>query len=565
MREWKNSVKALVPALVLAFAAVELLSADLAHADTTTALQITSFYQIVADTVHNHLFISQGSSSQNHIVVTDLSGKQVTTIAGQNGVVGLALSQDGKTLYAALGASHAVTAINTATLMQTASYPIGNANTPRDVAVESGKVWVSYDTGTAGAAAIGDIDLTANTPAFETQSAMGGWYAAPEIAADPQNAGVLIAAEPDLSPTSVASYDTTVDPAAVRAQSVSFNNCSNQRDLAVVPGGSEFILACGAPYAHYRYSTADLSQQGSYGSTNYPDAVAVDANGDVAAGAENGVSPTDLFVYRPNGDTPVNTYNLVNSGGDLVPRGLAWSPDGSKLFALLLAPTSTSYSLHVIDGPLLISPQLTLNTGSSKFTYGATVHVTAHLGATDTNRTVSIYAQPSGSTSKTLLKTGKVDASGNLTVNYKAAHNTTFSAVFSGDSQYRPASVTTAISVRAGVSETLSNYYASTHIGGVTYRLFHRHALMHVDVIVRPNKSGQCIKFELQVHDQGAWHGGTTKCGHLNSSSKISIKVDLTPASLGYHYRIRGDYVRSSKDTTNLSNNSAWKYFIVKR
>ena len=565
MREWKNTAKALVPALGLGFGAIGLLPAGIAHADSSTALQITSFYQIVADTAHSHLFISQGSSSQNHIVVTDMSGKQVTTITGQNGVVGIALSPDGKTLYAALGASHAVTAINTATLMQTASYPIGNANTPLDVAVQSGKIWVSYDTGTAGAAAIGDIDLTANTPAFETQSAMGGWYAAPEIAADPQDAGVLIAAEPDLSPTSVASYDATVNPAAVLAQSVSFNNCSNQRDLAVVPGGSEFILACGAPYAHYRYSTADLSQQGSYASTNYPDAVVLDANGDVAAGAENGVSPTDLFVYRPNADTPVNTYDLVNSGGDLVPRGLAWSPDGSKLFAVLLAPTSTSYSLHVIGGPLLISPQLTLNTGSSKFSYGATVHVTAHLGTTDTNRTVSIYAQPSGSTSKTLLKTGKVDASGNLTVNYKAAHNTAFSAVFLGDSQYKPASVTSAISVLAGVSETLSNYYTSTHIGGVTYRLFHRHALMHVHVTVRPDKNGQCLKFELQEHYHGAWHGATRRCGHLDGSSKISIRVNLTPADLGYHYRIRADYVRSSKDTTNLSNDSAWKYFIVKR
>jgi hypothetical protein len=36
--------------------------------------------------------------------------------------------------------------------------------------------------------------------------------------------------------------------------------------------------------------------------------VALDANGDVAAGTVNGASPTDLYVYRPNGDTAVNTY-----------------------------------------------------------------------------------------------------------------------------------------------------------------------------------------------------------------------------------------------------------------
>ena len=142
MRYWNSRTKVLVPVLSLAVGVAGLLPAGTAHADTTTALQITSFYQIVADTAHNHLFISQGSSSQNHIVVTNLSGKQVATIGGQDGVEGIALSPDGKILYAALGSFHAVTAIDTATLMQTASYPIGSANTPVDVAVQSGKIWV---------------------------------------------------------------------------------------------------------------------------------------------------------------------------------------------------------------------------------------------------------------------------------------------------------------------------------------------------------------------------------------------------------------------------------------
>src|SRR5215472_10463510 len=94
----------------------------IARADSVTSLPITSFYQIVADTAHGHLFISPGSSSENHILVTNLSGQQVTTITGQDGVMGMALSPDGKTLYAALASSHAVTAIDTTTLKQTATY-----------------------------------------------------------------------------------------------------------------------------------------------------------------------------------------------------------------------------------------------------------------------------------------------------------------------------------------------------------------------------------------------------------------------------------------------------------
>jgi YVTN family beta-propeller protein len=45
-------------------------------------------------------------------------------------VTGIALSPDGRTLYAALASGHAVSAINTMTLQQTASYPVGDANTP---------------------------------------------------------------------------------------------------------------------------------------------------------------------------------------------------------------------------------------------------------------------------------------------------------------------------------------------------------------------------------------------------------------------------------------------------
>ena len=423
--------------------------------------------------------------------------------------------------------------------------------------MQSGKIWVSYDT--SGQSAIGEIDPSAVTP-FQTEANMGGWYSAPELAADPQDTGVLIAALPGISPSSVAGYNTTVEPATVRAQSNFFENCSNEKDLAVVPGGAEFILACGAPYAHYRYSTTDLSQQGSYASIYYPDAVAIDASGDVAAGVSTIQTNPDVHVYHSGGDTPLNTYNLNASGRNLSARGLAWSADGSQLFAVL---HGRAYSVHVIAGPTLIQPALSLTTGPATFTYEPTVHVTVHLGTTSTNRTVSLYAQPFGSKSKALLKTGTVDASGNLTANYKAPHSTAFSVVFSGDATYAPRTVTHVVYVRARVSESLGGYYRSRTVGGVTYRLYHRRAVLRASAVVSPNKSGQCVKFEVQEHYRGAWHANAaTKCGRLTSSSKISAGFGLTHADIGYPYRIRADYVRS-KDTTNRSNDSTWKYLMV--
>jgi len=634
-------------------------------ADTTASLPITSFYQVVVDGAHGHVFISQGSSSANEILVTNLAGQEVTKIAGQDGVTGIALSPDGDTLYAALGASHAVTAIDTTTLQQTASYSLGDANTPVDVAVQRGKVWVSYNTGPAGLAAIGDIDLSATTPAFETQAVMGGWYSAPELAADPQDTGVLVAAEPGMSPTSAATYNVSVDPATVRAPSTSLSNCDNQEDLAVVPGGSEFILVCGFPYAHFRYSTADLSQQGSYASTNYPEAVAIDANGDVAAGTGHNPTDPDVYVYRQGGDTPLNTYNLGASGANLVARGLAWSADGSRLFAVMENSNNTTYSLDVIDSPTLarsslsltgpatadiaktvtltgkltlsagapppagtaisiarsvqgatatkdftvattangsftltdtppalgkytyaasysgtasIAPataskvvtvtlkhaSLTLTTGPRTRSYESTVDVRAHLGTTHSNRTVSIYAQTFGSKTKTLLKRGKVNSSGNLTVSRKEPHSTTFSVVFSGDADYAAQTITHAVRIRAKVSESQSGYYGSKRVGRTKYRLYHRTDLLHIHAAVTPNKSRQCVEVEVQEYFEGAWQSNvTTACVKLSKASQISGALNLSQADIGYHYRVRADYIRSGNDTSNLSNDSAWQYLIV--
>jgi hypothetical protein len=663
----RNVTKGIVAALALTAVGVTVgFGSGVAAAQTGAALPITSFGQILADPPAGYLFIS--SPDQNEILVTNLTGQEVTAIGDQDGVAGMALSSDGSVLYAALGTGDAVTAISTSTLTQTASYPLPAGDTPLDVAAQSGGIWVSYGTGTAGEAAIGDIDVSASTPAFQTQANMGGWASAPQIAADPQDSGVLVAAVPGETPDTVASYNVSANPATVTDEAT-ITNCENEEDLAVVPGGADFILACGWPYAQYVYSTADLSEQGSYASTTYPDAVAIDASGDVAAGTANGVTTNpDIYVYRQNASTPVSTFNLNSSGSNLAASGLAWAPDGSQLFAVMSyyddIGGTTTYSLQVLTDPTLTQPDLTLTgpttaevtkpvtlTGSltaagsalpagtsitisrseagsttvkdftvttsasgsfsltdtppgagaftytadysgsatvapatasqtvtitriptsltvtvspSKATYEPTVHVTVHLGSTYTSRTVSIYAQPLGSSSRTLLKTGKVNSSGDLTVSYRAAHSTRFSAVFAGDARYAPETVSRVGYVRAEVSETLSGYYRSERISGVTYRLFHRNKIMYVHVAVAPDKRGECVQFVLQVYYQGSWYSEVTGCVTLSKSSKLILGVRLAKATVGYHYRIRADYIPGT-DTSNLGNDSPWQYFIVEK
>ena len=67
----------IAPVVVLAVAAAGLTAFQSApaHAAAVTALPITSVYQVLADTAHGHVFISQGplGGADAPIVVTNLS------------------------------------------------------------------------------------------------------------------------------------------------------------------------------------------------------------------------------------------------------------------------------------------------------------------------------------------------------------------------------------------------------------------------------------------------------------------------------------------------------------
>ena len=212
-----------------------------------------------------------------------------------------------------------------------------------------------------------------------------------------------------------------------------------------------------------------------------------------------------------------------------------------------------------------LTPALTLTATPGTAVYEPTVRLTAHLGTTNTNRTVSIYAKPFGGNARFLVASGTVNSAGNLTASFLAKHSATYSAVFSGDARYSPRTVTVTTYVAAKVTLTISGSYGTRKVGSTTFRLYHRASHLNITAQVAPNKHGQCVKVEIQEHYQGAWHASaTSSCIALSAASAISGYLTLTQANLGYGYRLRIDYSRGS-DTSNLSAVSAWQYFIVEK
>jgi hypothetical protein len=176
---------------------------------------------------------------------------------------------------------------------------------------------------------------------------------------------------------------------------------------------------------------------------------------------------------------------------------------------------TTARTVSILRDPVTLTLEESLGTAG----YHQPVTLTAHLGATYANRNVSIYAQPYGTTTKRLIKSGRVSASGNLSVRYAPATDTTFSAVFAGDARYAPKTVTTHVEVHAAVSQSDRGWYASASSGGVLYRVFHQGGTLNATAMVAPNKKGECVAFQLEQYRQGGWVSTTGPCLSLNSSA----------------------------------------------
>ncbi len=689
MRRTLVSAASVVAGAVVAagFAAVPATGARAAtlSGPSSVSLPVTGYYQMAVDSADGRVFFSQGSNGSDSIAVTDFSGRVLGAIAEPTAVQGITLSPDGSTLYAALvgsgTVSPAISVISAASLTQTTTYQLPAGDVPQDVAVQSGKLWVSYGTpGTYGKAAIGDFDLSDASPALETQPAMGGWYSPPLLAADPAGAGnVLVAAQPDLLTPTIASYDTSADPVTVRAQGT-VSDCTGDEydyviDVAVAPGGAGFILACeiGQVYTprpqpkndNDLYGTSGLEVQRSYDGGGTPGSVAfASSTGLVAVGAQG----DPIVVYTSGGAEK----NLFQPDGGLVQRGLGLNADGSELFAVTakaVASADPSYSLNIYPDPSVtypgyvtsptaivltqpakitvgnpvavsgylsvagqipagtsievtrtgggqpasaftvdvssaggftwtdqppaagtytytaryaatmwndasvasvsvtvakVTPSLSLTMTPATASYGQAVTFNAHLANTagkPASSRVTVYAQRAGSTTRTVITSGPVNASGNIGGTAHFTQSTTIYAVYSGDTDNAAVTAARTVNVYAKVTAAIGGYYG-TKSG---YRLYHHTARLDLSAAVAPVKKGECVQFQVQEYVKKAWRAVmTTGCATLNSKSQAGGSLSVSKYALGIPYRVRAVYARG-KDTTNLGAASGFLSFMVEK
>jgi len=197
---------------------------------------------------------------------------------------------------------------------------------------------------------------------------------------------------------------------------------------------------------------------------------------------------------------------------------------------------------------------LRISTNETIYGYGKNATVAVKLGTTYTNRTVCIHAQQYGEP-RFQLKCGKVNSAGKLSAKWPVHRRTVFTATFSGDNRYAPASVSRTVTTRAMLNSAVVKP-AYTKSG--SYRIFKRASNPITKTWVSPKNKGACVKYTVQAYKSGKWRTVTSSaCRTVNSSSEVAFKWTGS-RSTGVKYRVRATLAPT---TLNAKSHSNWAYF----
>jgi hypothetical protein len=415
----------------------------------SSVLPLNDYGDMVVDGVHSRLFFSD--PARGAIVITDFDGAVLEQVTGLPGVAQLALSADAATLYAALPGADAIAAVSTTTHEVVARYATGVGTAPRTLAVSGERLWFGY--GTEGGGDIGSVDLTTARPVVTLgQATTDGWYSAPALATSAAAPGVLVAGERDVSPATFAVYDVTTATARRTAER-RLHDAGDTQDLAFTADGKNIILASGSPYYHQVLRTSDLADAGRYPAAAYPNAVAVAADGAVAAGVDSSYG-SDVFMFKPGARVSHGVFEFASGGSSplLLPAGLGWAPDNHRLFAVTRETRQGApIILRVLTTPGKAATETVLHTPST--TPSGTRSLTGRLASDlpfSAGTAVILTRLDPGATKPVALPPTTLAADNTFALTDRATVRgyITYTASFAGDALHLPSSTSIEVYIR---------------------------------------------------------------------------------------------------------------------
>jgi DNA-binding beta-propeller fold protein YncE len=322
-----------------------LVLAPTARATGAATLPLPAYGAMAVDQAHKRVFVTGGAAS-NGLVVLDFSGRVVKTLNGQYGATGMTMSQDGKTLYVALAAGDAVSAIDTATLAESKRYPTGARTCPTHLARTGALVWFGYGCDSTWDGRIGRLDPASAQPVVLDKGNVS-FQTAPYLTSSGAAAGPLVVTQLELSPSETHVF--SLNGGELVAGPAGDVLGGNVIDAALSPDGATLHSAAGSQDRVDAFATADLAGRGSYPTGPHPNAVRVSPDGGYVATGAYTSRDKAVRVFAKDASTPTNAFGL--DGDVLADRGLAWSGDGRSLFAIVHGPSDVRPRFVVISRP----------------------------------------------------------------------------------------------------------------------------------------------------------------------------------------------------------------------
>jgi hypothetical protein len=195
------------------------------------------------------------------------------------------------------------------------------------------------------------------------------------------------------------------------------------RDLAFDPSANHLLVASTGGIE--TLSTSTLAQSSRY--NNSADA-AVTTSSDGAYAAVGGVAggqPPNIFVFRAGSGALVHRWQI----GGVADHALAFSPDGSRLFAVVGA------SFLALSDPTMqeATTSTSLNTSAPAVKYGSSLTLNVRVSGTSSGM-VDLYQQVDGTS--TMVGSHGIDSTGAASFTVKPTKNTSYSATLEEGNAY---------------------------------------------------------------------------------------------------------------------------------
>lgn len=483
-------------AVVLGSAGLVAVTAPAAYAatpsDEVAKLPISSFGAMVIDDAHQRVYVTDArkSSGASQVWIYNFEGQRVGSLATDQPASGMALSADGATLNVSV--SNRIVMFDTATQTKSgASYTPYDVECGRDVAVAGGKTWFTETPYTSSY-----CDRPDNAAYLygvkDTSFVNTGWNSegrlkletgpgAPDRLVMGQ-AGAGNAANAFVT-TFDASGETLVRGPQRRFADAEGKGALDLKDIAQSADGKRIAVA-DAAYGTRLLDASDLADA-PVGYQPLPEgakASAVAFSGDgkyVARGAVASGSVSDLLIQPADpadGTTPMEfAFEGELDGSRVVPRGLDWSKDGSRLFAVT-SDGVYGHWLHVIKPPAAQYDSRftgTLSTTPAKPVVGEPLGIRGRLelDGPAPAEPVKVEAVRKDADGTTDVASAKVAADGSFTVLDVPDRlgEATYTLRFLGDVTHRPAEdVTVTVDVaKAATAIELTAPAEATRAGGV--------------------------------------------------------------------------------------------------